>query len=174
MSAVAAHAHCNTTIDSAQLQDEGKERMVHVNVVERWEDGKPTPIPPDAKVRTHSAAGEFDPFFTAVYVGDHLQVRAQHSDDGSTALIAPASRTSDHVCLFGPGEVGVTPILAPKKSTNWDTMIDALGFTISAHTMRISVPRESIEAIKRFLFEQWPQSRREATARDVLSMAGKF
>ena len=35
MSAVAAHAHCNTTIDSAQLLDEGKEMMAHVKVVER-------------------------------------------------------------------------------------------------------------------------------------------
>eukprot|EP00904_Undaria_pinnatifida_P013748 jgi/Undpi1/9503/HiC_scaffold_27.g11959.m1 len=43
-----------------------------------------------------------------------------------------------------------------------------------AHVMRISVPREKIEAMKRLLFEQWPQSSREATARDVLSMAGKL
>ena len=76
--------------------------------------------------------------------------------------------------LFGPGEVGVTPILAPKKSTDWDTTRDALGFTMSPHTMRISVPREKIEAIKKSLFEQWPQSRREATSRDVLSTAAKL
>ena len=70
--------------------------------------------------------------------------------------------------------MGVTPVLVPKKSTNKDTTIDALGFNINSNTMRISVPREKIETIKRMLFEQWPQSRREATAWDELSMAGKL
>ena len=174
MSAAAAHAHCNTTLDSVQLLDEGKEMMAHVKVVERWEDGKPTPIPPDAKIRAHSGGEKWDPFFTAVYVDDYLQIRVQHSEDDLTALIASASLGSDHVRLFGPGEAGVTPILAPKKSTDWDTTIDALGFTINSHTMRISVPREKTEAIKRLLFEQWPQSRRQAKVGDVLSMAGKL
>ena len=109
-----------------------------------------------------------------MYVDDYPQVRVQHSDDDTTALIASASLGSDHVRLFGPGEVGVTPNVAPQKSTDWDTKIDALGFTNSSHTMRISVPRENIEAIKRLLLEQWPQNRREATARDVLSLAGKL
>ena len=56
--------------------------------------------------------------------------------------------------LLGPREVGLTPILARKNRTDWDTSIDVLGFNISSHTMRISVPREKIEAIKRLLFEQ--------------------
>ena len=109
-----------------------------------------------------------------MYVDDYLQVRVQHSDDDTTAIIASASLGSNHVRLFGPGEVGVTPILAPRKLTDWDTTIDALGFTISSHTMRITVPRQKVEAIKRLLFEQCPHSRREATARDVLSMACKW
>ena len=46
--------------------------MAHVKVVKRWEDGKPTPLPPDAEVRTHSGGGMLDPFFTAVYVDDYL------------------------------------------------------------------------------------------------------
>ena len=49
MSAAAAHAHCNTTIGSAQLLDEEKETMAHLKVVEHWDDGKSTPIPPDAQ-----------------------------------------------------------------------------------------------------------------------------
>ena len=57
MSAAAAHAHCNTTIDSAQLLDEGKEMMAHVKVVECWEDGKPTPMPPDEKIELTVARG---------------------------------------------------------------------------------------------------------------------
>ena len=92
--------------------------MAHVKVVERWEGGKPTPIPPDAKVRTHLGGGKFDPFLTSAYEDDYLQVRVQHSDDDTTALMASAPLVSDHVRLFGPGEVGVTPILAPKKRTD--------------------------------------------------------
>ena len=74
-----------------------------------------------------------DPFFTTVYVDDYLLIRVQHLSD-NTALIASASLASDHVRLFGPEE-GVTPILAPKKSTDWDTTVDALGFTINSHTI---------------------------------------
>ena len=92
-------------------------------------------------------------FFTTVYVDDYLLIRVHHSDD-KTALIASASLASDHVPLFGPGEEGVTPILGPKKSTGWDTTIDALGFTIDSHTMRISLPREKADAIKRLLLDQ--------------------
>ena len=122
--------------------------MAHVKVVERWEDGKNQhQIPPDAKVRTHSQwGGEVRPILHSRVgsLDDYLQVRVQHSDDDTTALIASASLGSDHVRLFGQVEVGLTPILAPKKSMDWDTTIDALGFTISSHTMRISVPRGKI------------------------------
>ena len=80
-------------------------------------------------------------------VDDYLLTKVKHSDDDTTALIASASLASDHVWLFGLGEVGATPILAPKKSTDWDTTMDALGFTIKSHTMRISFPREKVDAI---------------------------
>ena len=67
----------------------------------------------------------------------------------------------------------MSPILAPKKSTNWDSTIDALGLTINSHTMRILFPRGKANDIKRLLLDQWPVSRRRASARDVLSLAGK-
>ena len=54
----------------------------------------------------------------------------------------------------------MSPILAPKKSTNWDSRIDALGFTINSHTMRISFLREKVNDTKRLLLDQWPLSRR--------------
>ena len=174
LAAAAEHAHCNTTLESARLLDEGKRMMAHVKVVEAWEEGKPTPVPPDAQIRPHPGGGKSDPFFTTVYVDDYLLVRAQQADDDRSALVASASIASDCVRLFGPGEDGVTPILAPKKSTDWDTSIDALGFTINSHSLRISFPREKTEAIKSLLHDHWPESRRQAKARDVLSMAGKL
>ena len=89
MSAAAEYAHCNTTLDSTQLLDEGKEMMAHVKVVDRWE-GEPTPIPPDAKIRAHSGEEISEPFFATVYVDDYLLIRVQHSGDDKTALIASA------------------------------------------------------------------------------------
>ena len=47
MSAAAEHAHCNVTLNSLQLSDEGKYIMAHVEGVGRWEEGTPTPIPLD-------------------------------------------------------------------------------------------------------------------------------
>ena len=37
MSAAAEHAHCNTTIKTAQLLNEGIDMMAHVKIVDRWE-----------------------------------------------------------------------------------------------------------------------------------------
>ena len=108
-----------------------------------------------------------------MYVDDYLLIREQHSDD-DRALIASASLASDHVRLFGPGEDGVTPILAPKKNTDGDTTIDVLGFTINSHTLIISCTREKTESIKILLFEHWPASRQQEKAREVLSLACKL
>ena len=117
MSAAAEHAHCNTTITTAQLLDEGIDMMAHVKIVDRWEEGKPTPVPDDAKIRAHRGGGEgvFDPFFATVYVDDYLLMWVQHSDHDTIAPTASASLSSDDVRLFGPGLTGSTPILAPKK-----------------------------------------------------------
>ena len=40
--------------------------------------------------------------------------------------------------------------------------------------MRISFPRDKADAIKRLLLDQWPASRRQEKARDVLGMAGRL
>ena len=149
--------------------------MAHIKVVDRWEEGETTPIPPDAKLRAFSGGEMSDPFFATVYVDDYLLSKVRHSDDDKTALIASASLASDHVRLLGPEEEGgVTPISAPKKSTDLDATIDALGFTINSHTMRISFPREKPDAIKRVVHYQWPASTSQAKAKDILSMAGKL
>ena len=131
-------------------------------------------MPADVNIRAHSGGRKFDAFFTTVYVEDYLLIRVQHSDDDRSALIASSSLASHHVRLFGPGDDGVTPILVPKKSTDWDTTIDALCFTINSHILRISSTREKTGAIKRLLFEHWPASRQQEKAREVLSPAGKL
>ena len=52
--------------------------MAHVKFVDRWEEGGPTPIPPDEQIRAHSGGDISDPFFATVYVGDYLLIRVQH------------------------------------------------------------------------------------------------
>ena len=105
-----------------------------------------------------------------------LLVKVRHSDVDSSALIASASLASDHGRLLGPGEAGAKSILAPKKCADWDSTIDALGFTINSHTMRISstYEKKKTEAIKNLLDDHWPRHRRGAKARCVLSIAGKL
>ena len=147
---------------------------IHVKVAYRWEERTPTAVPAEAKIRAHPGGGNFGAFFTTVYVDDYLLVKVQHSDDDRSALIASAFLASDHVRLFGPGEDGVTPIQAPKARTDWDTMIDALEFTITSHTLRSPCTREKIEAIKQLLFDHWPASSRQEETREVLSMEGKL
>ena len=138
-------------------------------MVESWEEGIPTPVPPEAKRRKKN-----DPFLTTVYVDDFLLASVQQADADRSPRVASASLASDCVRLFGPGEDGVTPMLGRIKSTNRDTTIDALGFTVNRHTLRISFPRQKTEAIKALLNDHWPVSRRRTKAWEVLSMSGKL
>ena len=95
--AVVEHAHCNTTLASTQILRGGEDRISSVKVVDRWKEENPTTVPADAKIRAHRGGG-------------------RHSDDNTIALTASASLASNHVRMFWPGETGVTPVLAPKKS----------------------------------------------------------
>ena len=63
MSAAAEHAHCNTTLASAQSLGEGADMMAYVKVVDHWEGGNPTTVPADAKIKAHPGGGVADPFF---------------------------------------------------------------------------------------------------------------
>ena len=128
MSAAVEHAHCNTTINSIQLLDEGKQMMAHEKVVDRCEEAKPTPIPPDAKIRVHTGGEIVDPFLTTVYVDDNLLIKVQHSDDDTAALIVSTSLATDHVRFFGPDEEGVTPVLAPKRARTGTPRSTRYGF----------------------------------------------
>ena len=88
--------------------------MVHVKVMDRW--GK-MENQHQYRRTLKSELRKFDPLFTAIFVDDYLQIRAQNSEYDTTALTSPV----------------------------WDTTIDALGFAIGAHTVRTSVPRENIK-----------------------------
>ena len=94
--------------------------MARVKVVKIWEISKANSDTPGS-------------IFTTVYVNDFLPFRVQQANNDHSALVASVSLESDCVRHFGQGEDGMTPILAPKKTTDWETTIDALGFTVNSH-----------------------------------------
>ena len=175
MSEDAAHSHRKTTVESAEILSEGKAMMSHVKITEPWEIGRPRQVPPCVRVKNKDAprGGPHEPFFATVYVDDFIMARVQADPTDQSALVASASLASDHIRLFRPGEAGA-PILAPNKSTEWDTTVDLLGFTVNTHTLRISVTEGNIAAIRLTLKQEWPPTRKQASAQEVLSVAGKL
>ena len=176
MSEAAAHSHRNTTVESAEILFEGKAMMSHVKITEPWEIGRPRQVPPCVRVKNKDVprGGPHEPFFATGYADNFIMARVQADPTDQSALVASASLASDHIRLFGPGEAGATPILAPQKSTDWDTTVDLLGFTVNTHTLRISVTEGKIAAIRRTLEQEWPLARKQASAQGVLSVAGKL
>ena len=131
MALAAENSHCNTDLSNVQLLPEGVKMMEHVEIVDRWEVGDPTPVPPGANIWARKGGNLSSPFHTVVYVDGQGLIRAQQSDEDQSALVVSASLASDYVRRFGPGEPGETPILAPKKSSNWNTTLEFLGFVIN-------------------------------------------
>ena len=174
IASAAEHSHCNIDLSNVQLLPEGVKMMGHVEIVDRWEVGDPTPVPLDAKIRANKGGKLSSPFHTVVYVDDHGLIRAQQSDEDKSALVLSASLASDYVRLVGPREPGETPTLAPKKSSNWNTTLEFLGFVINSHTPEISVTIEKAQAIQTALVDDWPRCRRRATAQEVFGIAGKL
>ena len=148
--------------------------MSHVRIAEPWEVDTPTQVPREVGVRPAKGGGLLNSFFPTLYVDDYLLARVQQDSNDRSALTASAWLASDHVRLFLPGEIGETPILAPKKSTDSDTTIDALGYTIDSHRMRISTTQAKVEAFRELLERDWPCDREEAKAQEVLNLAEKL
>ena len=163
----AAHSHRNATVQSAETLFEGQAMMSHVKITEPWEIGRPRQVLPCVRVKNKDVprGGPHGPFFATVYVDDFIVARVQADPTDQSALVASASLASDHIPLFGPGEAGAIPILAPQKSTNWDTTVDLLGFTVNTHTLHISVTEGKIAAIRLTLEQEWPLSRKQASAK---------
>ena len=111
MASAAQHAHNDTNLDNVHLLPVGTKMMEHVKIVDRWEAGDPTPIPPDTKTRKSAGGNLSSAFKIEVCVDDHGLTRVQQSDDDKSALIVSASLASDYVRLLGPGGPGETPTL---------------------------------------------------------------
>lgn len=55
------YVHGNTTLASAQLHSEGADMMAHVNAVDPWEEGNPTPVTAEAKIRAPGGGESLTP-----------------------------------------------------------------------------------------------------------------
>ena len=111
LSSATEHPQCNTSVRNVHILSEGEDMMSHVTIVEPWEEGAPARVPHDTEARPFAGGGLLDPFFATVYVDDFILARVQQDPSDQTALIASASRASDHIRLFGTGEEGKIPIL---------------------------------------------------------------
>ena len=78
--------------------------MSHVKIVDPWETGKPTQIPPGGKLTALHEERPIEPFFATVYIGEFIMASVQVDSFDQTALVASASFALDHVRLFGSGE----------------------------------------------------------------------
>ena len=77
MASAAEHSPCNTDLSSVQLLLERVKMMEHFEIVDRWEVGDPTFVPPDAKIRASKGGKLSSPFHTVVYLDNHGLIRAQ-------------------------------------------------------------------------------------------------
>lgn len=82
-----------------------------------------------AKHRLAVGGWKSDNVFVAAYVIDYIQIGMQHGiREDVTAVDVSASLASNHLSLFiRPGSEGEAPILAPKKTTNWNVELEGLG-----------------------------------------------
>ena len=135
LSSAAEHAHCNTSVRDTQLFSEGEGMVSYVTIVEPWEEEAPARVPHDTEARPFAGGGLVGPFFASVYADNFILVRVQQEPCDQTALIASASSALRPCTL---GRTRRSPHSPPKKSTNWDTTVHALAYTINTHTMRIS------------------------------------
>ena len=69
-----------------------------------------------------------------------MLVKVEQEPSAQTGYIMSASLASDHVRRRNP-------ILSPKNSTNCDTTVHALGYTVNTHTM---ITPEKVAALREF------------------------
>ena len=107
--------------------------MSHVKVVDSWKEENPTTVPADAKNQSAPRAGGGRPLLRhrvrerlPTNSGAAFRRRHDRSNRLGLANLRPRARVRS-------GETGVTPVLAPKKSAEWNSTIDAL--LPSAHTL---------------------------------------
>ena len=84
-----------------------------------------------------------------------------------------ASLEDVHFSAKGERAGGEEPLLPRKKMTGWATAQEVLGLWLDTEDMTVGRPLRKLEDLRQRL-AKWPPERREATVREVLSLAGKL
>ena len=82
--------------------------------------------------------------FNKDYIDDFMLVRVEQEPSDQIEIIVSASLASDPAKRRNL-------IISPQISTNWDTTVHALGYTVNTHTMRITTTPEKVAALKELL-----------------------
>ena len=147
----------------------------HVEIGDRWEVGDPTPVPPDANIRASKGEKLSSLFQTVVHVDDYDLIRAQQSDEEKISCSRVGLARIGLRTTFWAGKAGRDTHPSAKKRSNWNTILEVLGFVNNSHTLQISVAKKKkAQAIQMVLVDDWPRCRRRATAQEVFSIAGKL
>ena len=176
LSSAPEHAHCNTSVRDAHILSEGEDMMSHVTIVEPWEEGAPASVPRDTEARPSAGGGLLDSFFATVYVDDFILVRVQQDPSDQTALDRVGLPSIRPRTPVWPGRRRRNPHSLPqeKHELGYYRRCATIGYTINTHAMRISITRENVAALRDLLEREWLSERAEASAQEVLSIAGKL
>ena len=171
MASAVENSHRNNDLSNVQLLPEGVKMMEQVEIVDRWEVGDPTPVPPDAKIRASKGGKLSSPFHTVVYVDDHGLIRAQQSDEDKSALVVSASLARGQISFsrVGLARIGL-------RTTFWagragrDTHPSAKKELELEHNLRVLRFRYQLTHARNFSNDKKSTSDTDGTGRRLASL----
>ena len=132
------------------------------------------PIPADPIVREQIGIEEEpDSFFNVMetFIDDSIVLVRNIGDRpkklGQALLWA-------HFVLWGYPREGYPGPVKAAKFSDFESVLEILGVQWDLNQMTLSLPPDKAVALHKLLTEEWPQSRRQATPRQVLSLCGKL
>ena len=135
MASAAEHSNCSTDLSNVQLLPEGVKMMEHVEIVDCWEVGDPTPVPPGAKKSCEQGGKAVEP---SPHGGIYRRPRPHKSPSivrGKTSFSRIGLARIGLHTTFWARRAGQDTHPSAKKSSNWNTTLEFLGFVVSSHTL---------------------------------------
>ena len=172
ISAAVEHAHCNTTIKFNPAFRRRKIKNGPRKGGRSLGRGKTHADSAGRKNQSTHWGRNSRPVFhdrvrRRLFIDQSATLRQRHDRPNRVGLACLGSRA-----VVWTGGERCNPYLSPQEEYGRGHHDRRARVTINSHTIRISLRREKVDAIKRLLREQWPVIRRQAKVREVLSMAG--
>ena len=170
MASALEHAHTHSTFQGADVSQQGAAAVAHVELSSP-RGVRVVAIPRDCGPVPGSGGSTGSYFFVRYYVDDGILVELQWWPDGRRCLRAVQSLASDHFRLLGERGVSDPPLLSARKTTNWDTQLEVLGWIIDTEALTVTLPSHKRLKLHTILAE-WPPSRASASAKQVSQLVG--